>query len=1195
MAEQVRLAEKIEVSFAAQAKMAERLNETINQVGTLKPTKDLSDMDEVLRRVNKSLAQTGVEAGGFGGALGRVSRVIKGDFVRQVTFAVVAVEGLQQGFANMISLTKGAVGLLSSVAGAMFNIGASIIAIPLKIFTGLVDLAASADMNFSELRQAVENLRKSFGDLYDATSKTVITASKHLTNFKDTGLSTWRVFGLLHERLNLVREVAETMGATFDSTRQEWIDNGGALLGFQKGLGFTNEQMKVTAQQSIATGVSMSKFLLDVTKQTTGLSEAFDISQKVIGKDMARAFEDMRHFATRSVAEIGKASVFARKLGLELDKIVGTLDAFETFDTAAENAAKLTQTFGVTIDAFKLMEAQSPAEQIDQLRSAFSRAGVDVNTFNRQQLKLLSQTTGLDEMTVKQALSLKNQGVSLDEVGKKSAVAAAKQMTQTEAMQKLAASIERLVKDTPAQVGSFFDMFVRGVFRGLQSSKEFFGTIMNIKLALNQVHLVGVELGRMLPAIVPGLGQFLGGLKEFFQPEKFRTLAEGIKEAVKRYFKSGDLKGSLSGIQDAFMSFFTVQSPVAMKIYDGFKKIFAMVVQLVNQSIPIIANALTKGLNTITDFIRDPSKLASGGKGALKGMGFLGEAMSSVFDSLKKAGPAVGQALFELLSVAWNKATDLVWNYVKANPGTVMKIIGAYAAIMAAPAAASTLAFGLTKMIGIAAANALGAGAASSALRGKAAMFLADMFGGGNSAVAKTIRDTVTTALANAGTAAGNTMSKSAASGLSSAAEAASGKIGQGIAGSAATGGAEFAKKASGGILGAVGSAVGSIGKAIGGMIASAGAMATAFATKLGFSSAGSMLGATAGLAAAAYIGVKGKQMIDEAFAKSQAQQKEGASAVAGGINALGTRSIDEKQKAVERLQASLKEQEKQLDTNMFERALNSLGGVDPTAAARVGIETTKRSITDLEKQIEKLQQTGSAPVPGANEATGAFNFFGASTVEDASAKLAELDKISKKLNGKDYDVKKTIDEVREKLKTVNFSLIDETQIKTIGSSTQAFAQIGSGMQNLQAVMSDMSSFVKDLGEFTKVMKSEAISNALDAVKKMANAINDLDSALADGELAKIDVKTKLRRVAINAGLGSKGSYTIQTKPANITVNLQVTMSADELEKSMVMRAKSIIRDRLNYATNNPNSKGIDVIPDKPGDVQFPLGSLPND
>ena len=60
-----------------------------------------------------------------------------------------------------------------------------------------------------------------------------------MTGFSETGLTTWRVFGTMAERIEHVTKVAVSMGATFGVLRQEFVANGGAILAFQKGLGNT--------------------------------------------------------------------------------------------------------------------------------------------------------------------------------------------------------------------------------------------------------------------------------------------------------------------------------------------------------------------------------------------------------------------------------------------------------------------------------------------------------------------------------------------------------------------------------------------------------------------------------------------------------------------------------------------------------------------------------------------------------------------------------------------------------------------------------------------------------------------------------------------------------------------------------------------------------------------------------------------
>jgi hypothetical protein len=91
---------------------------------------------------------------------------------------------------------------------------------------------------------------------------------------------------------------------------------------------------------------------------------------------------------------------------------------------------------------------------------------------------------------------------------------------------------------------------------------------------------------------------------------------------------------------------------------------------------------------------------------------------------------------------------------------------------------------------------------------------------------------------------------------------------------------------------------------------------------------------------------------------------------------------------------------------------------------------------------------------------------------------------------------------------------------------------------------------------------------------------NDLDKALGDGNINKIDIKAKLDRVARAVGLGGKASYTVNpSKQVQIVVNLEVVMDVDKVEKVMIMRKQSIIRDRLNFATDNPSTQGTNTIP----------------
>lgn len=661
-----RSAERLEKSFESQVSVMEKLQATVNQISTQKAQQELSSLNQTkLNDLQKSIDSTSELTQMMIERIQDAGKELNKKFPVSVGLAAGALSGLYQDTRNVIALSKSVSSFFASFIDGAVTLGASIIAIPFKMFNALVDLAAKSGGGANELAQAIENLRKELGDLKGPGASAVIATSQTLQGFADTGLSVMRVFGTLAERIELVTKVAVAMGATFGRLTTEFRENGGALLAFQKGLGVTDEQMKSIGDRSITMGKKMSKTFLEMTKQTLALGKAFDIDQKLIGKDMAKALQDVKHFGALAVKEIAQASVYSRKLGLELDKITGTLDAFETFDSAAENVAKLSQTFGVSLDTFKLMEAQNPAEQLDMLRDSFRKAGVDASQFTRQQARMLAMSTNLDEAVVRQAFSASNYGTSLQDIKKKSEAAEKKTMSQAEAMSRLADSIERLVKSGGSQEGGFWDMFVKGFLGGIQASKEFREIIMNIKKGLNTVYIEGLRLGKAFVELFPGVKQVLGGIADFFKPQKFKMLAKGVVDELIQFMKDlsdpngkASFTGLMKKLREKFFDFFNAQLPAGKKMLDGFKTVFRTISRLAGEGIKWAADKIAEGLKFVVEIIKDPSKLSDLMKAGQGTLGFLGEILMPLVEGLQHAWKVIAPVAFDLLKVVAMKIVD---------------------------------------------------------------------------------------------------------------------------------------------------------------------------------------------------------------------------------------------------------------------------------------------------------------------------------------------------------------------------------------------------------------------------------------------------------------------------------------------------------------------------------------------------------
>lgn len=539
-----------------------------------------------------------------------------------MALALLAFKALVNAVSGLAAVAESAVGFIGGIVSGLFNIGRAIVAIPFRIFEGFVGLSNEVAHVLVEIQTAIEGVRKEFGDLKGPVSGTVLELSRSMKGFSATGLSAWGVIGNLAQRLDFVRELAATLGPVFSKLRGEFEADGGAIIAFEKGLGLAHEQLRGVGEASIVTGKQSRVVLTAITTQAIALGRAFGVDAKVIGRDVGKALTDVAHFGGATVKQIATASVYARKLGVELDRIVGTLSAFETFDTAAENAAKLSQSFGILVDSFQLIEAQSPDEQIDMLRKALFAAGRSAEGMTRQELKLLAQTTGLDEATARLVFSAKNQGTTLDLIAKKSSVAEKHQLTQAEAMVKLSASIERLVRQSPEFTG-FLDAMLKGFSRGVVTSGPFTRAVFSLRAALVAVYREGAKLGRSFVDLFPGVRDVLTGIADAFKPGKFQKFAAQFRRALEQFFRQltvgrGSFTDLMVTLRKSFFDFISAETPAGRKIIEGAKSFLLTISKVIGQGVTFSLDALTHSINFIVDLISNPGevikKFSSGAK-----------------------------------------------------------------------------------------------------------------------------------------------------------------------------------------------------------------------------------------------------------------------------------------------------------------------------------------------------------------------------------------------------------------------------------------------------------------------------------------------------------------------------------------------------------------------------------------------------
>jgi len=576
-----------------------------------------------------------------------------------------------QTFKNVISMAGG---LLASLG----KLGFAIITLPFKLLGGLFDLAQSSGGGGpSPIAQALEKIRGELGGLNTAVGKAAVSAlpqfRKQLKDMAGTGLRVAKVFGQGREGLAKAMEynveLIKALGPAAEHFTGVLKKSAVELAMYRKGLGISAESQAQIMKLAEATGKDPAAAMHDFATVAINMGEAFGISAAVIGKDMAEMKADFANFGTLSVRELSQAAVYAHKLGIEVKALQGVIGAFDDFETAAQNAAKLSQAFGMNVDAMKMLNAANPAERLSMLQQAFKETGKSIESMSRQEIKLLAAQSGLTEEQSLAAFSQKGLSQSYDQITKAGAKAEKKQLTQAEAMSKLADSIERVFGGGGgSKFQGFFDAFSKGFQDGILRSKELRGLFRDIRKSLRTVFLAGRSVGKMFAELFPGFQQMVAGLRDVFNPKRFREMMDKVKDIFKQFFldlrtdpKAG-VEKFVERMKEAFKSLFQGQGSGVNTFMEGGKTFLKTIGAIFMAILPMVLDGLIKAVNAIADFIAAPPGIP----GAVSALGDqLLDALIRVFDVLKdRLWPPVKRmfmALWEKIGPWVEKTVEVIF------------------------------------------------------------------------------------------------------------------------------------------------------------------------------------------------------------------------------------------------------------------------------------------------------------------------------------------------------------------------------------------------------------------------------------------------------------------------------------------------------------------------------------------------------
>ena len=604
-----------------------------------------------------------------GGAWSTVSGHINASTGAAVGFGSGAVKAFKGAAveAQMMAST------VSSAASALANVGASIISLPFKMLGGLTKMATAGGGGASAWAQELEKVRGEFGSLASGEGKAVMDMYDNMTAsgnaLSDTGISLTQVFGAgsggMAAALAFVGEMAKEAGAQFHMLKDSMAANASQLAVMNKGLGMTNAALVEMTKKAQLAGKDVGAELHAITSMSLDMADQFGVSAKTIGTNVSAMVEDVENFGNMSKKQLVATATYMAKLGLEAKDLQGVIGKFDDFEGAADSVSQLNQAFGIQLDTMEMMNAENPAERIDMMRDAFHSAGKSVEDMTRQEKALLAEQTGLSVSAMENAFAAENQGVSYEDMEAAAGEAEEQQMTQEEAMSKLADSIEKTFGSGSGTIDGFFSALTQGFMKGLTQSEEFRAVMKKIREALKVVYQFGKQLGKMFSELMGDLGVW-EGLKDLFDPKDLKNLlginekggltGTGLLGIFKKFKDALSGKGTYSPQQMAddmgkeFGKFFSAKGPAFSKLKDAFFKGIQMIGTVITGLIPWVVQKMVDMLKGLADKIRNPPDM--GGDGFLSSMIGMFEDM---FTKLVALAPQLLAAVLDLISAVFEK------------------------------------------------------------------------------------------------------------------------------------------------------------------------------------------------------------------------------------------------------------------------------------------------------------------------------------------------------------------------------------------------------------------------------------------------------------------------------------------------------------------------------------------------------------
>ena len=492
----------------------------------------------------------------FGGKFGNIPMGAKGA-LKGAMGGITRISGALKALSTnpYVLVLKKTIGFLAEKSFQVFKMGITYGTQFAKVMVGLpLQIVGAAAKEFAHnfrrdvvvtIGTAVENV-KDFMDVTSgmgaAISSLAESETTSLDKFADIRGDFAKLYGqgaggkaafiaAVSQGIQDMGQLADVAGAAISKS----ADNANHFVKAIRSTGMAAADIEYITAEAIKNGESLFTTLDRVIVAADATSKQFGVDRKKLSKNFFELRKDIVNFGHLSDKELMKTSARLTQMGLSMKEAAAVFSKMDTFESAAQSAAMLSQTFGMNLDALQLLKAEKPEDIIEQFRESMLATGRSFDELNRHEKSLMASHTGLSAEALKMTMNYRNLGMSFSDIQKK--------MKEEDPTQQQIKNLELMsgsLKEIKAtlQGENMFTNFTDGVLEVIKTSSDLSPVLLRVSERFEDFYLEGLKVSpESKKAIVNAfspirdvlekmVGDGTEGNKGLLDPQRFKSTFE---------------------------------------------------------------------------------------------------------------------------------------------------------------------------------------------------------------------------------------------------------------------------------------------------------------------------------------------------------------------------------------------------------------------------------------------------------------------------------------------------------------------------------------------------------------------------------------------------------------------------------------------------------------------------------------------